>query len=95
MNNTRICLICEKEFTATVNNQVYCGKECYKESQRRLTKEWYKNNPDAMLKYKYNRNPDRERLKRAKKGNAALADINAKAREAGMTYGQYVSKMGI
>lgn len=67
----------------------YCGKEfnSTKNDRRYCSDECRKKSQLEMSK-------KRRKGAHIKKPNAAVVDIAVKAREAGMTYGQYVAKMG-
>lgn len=82
MKETRKCVVCGKKYTAIRGNQKYCGSECEK---------------IATLKQVEVRNKKLkvERRRKKKKKNQDIIDIAIAAREAGMSYGQYVAKMGL
>lgn len=67
----------------------YCGKEfnSTKNDRRYCSDECRKKSQLEMSK-------KRRKGAHIKKPNAAVVDIAVKARAAGMTYGQYVAKMG-
>ncbi len=76
---TKPCGWCRKEFKTGRDNEIYCSEECKKEKR----KENYRNHM-ARMKLLKEQEPVPE-----KKGMSELARINAKARAAGMSYGQY------
>ena len=77
------CIYCNKEFTPRVRKQKTCGgTEC----KRMLCRE-------ASRIYHQNMAIEAKKEKEKKKKNG-LADMARKARECGMTYGQYVASMG-
>ena len=84
MGKISVCQVCGKEFEITGSRRKYCSKKCsekgYRIDQNRRSKE---------------RN-QREREKRQRtagrtKKLSPLDEVARKAREAGMTYGQYVA----
>ena len=79
----RTCLVCGKEFVADKFAVVCCSGKCSANRRYDATK-------GDIHKYYY----DKPRPVK-KKGKESLAVIAAKARSAGMTYGQYVVKMGL
>jgi DNA-directed RNA polymerase subunit RPC12/RpoP len=79
----RVCVVCGKEFETKSNKSKYCP-ECKEKGLHRI-----QNYTDAKtLKLM------RAHLEAYKKSANALANINAKARELGLTYGQYQAKYG-
>ena len=70
------CEECGLIFEKQTKNQRYCCEECSKLGNNRKSRERYR------------------MQKAAAKGKEkqTIADINRKAREAGMTYGQYMAK---
>lgn len=81
----RICVICEKPFDCGRVNQVCCSPECTYQKRLQNCRERY------------------ARLRELKEEAAAeipvrsaiesLAEVNARARAAGMSYGQYMVTM--
>ena len=85
MREIRTCEICGKKYVATQHNAKYCGAECHTEGMRRR-----------------NRANDREKTRqkiaehiRKKDNQQAIIDIAVEAKKAGMSYGQYVARMGL
>ena len=80
-----ICMICGKPFLARNNRENSCSPECAKirDKENNIIRMREYHEKEKHIKVKKNREP------------SELAIINAKARKAGMTYGQYVAKMGI
>jgi hypothetical protein len=74
----RDCKICGKEFVTTHNRTLCCSDKCSSVSK-------YRNN---LL-----RKSKKDAMRKADKKRAELATINARAKEAGMSYGQYVAMM--
>ena len=73
----KICKTCGKEFTPNHPAKVCCSPECQKIRERQLV-----NNSIRSAKL---------REQQIKCSEKQISDINAKAREMGMTYGQYVA----
>ena len=85
MAEYRRCVICNKPFVAKVVQALCCSPECSK--VRRSQK------MSAYNKTAYAQKSEKATKSRKKK--MSLAQINAEARAAGMTYGQYVGVMGL
>lgn len=85
MAEERICAICGKTFIAGKYNAKYCSVECQDEGRRNHDK---KNRKAGQERKK-------EERKSKKKRQKALVDIAVEAKKAGMTYGQYVARMGL
>lgn len=85
MEEVRNCVICGKLFVARTVNGKYCSEECQTEGLRRRTRNNWRDN-EAKKK---------EIRKSKKKRQKELVDIAVEARKAGMSYGQYVAKMGV
>lgn len=78
------CEICGKLFDAWNNRQKFCSDDCrykHKLQQGAVFREVYKS--------------QEQKQKSRKKKKPTLTEISAAARQAGMTYGQYVAKMGL
>lgn len=80
-----LCVICGKEFEIGrySGNRKTCGPECHAENRRRLQNEAYHRGA-------------REQAARKARGETAaktLAKVNAEARAAHVSYGQYVAIM--
>ena len=74
------CGVCNKDFWTITKTKKYCSDECKKVAVARNSKRW--------------REGITQKKSKPKKPNQDLIDIATAAREAGMTYGQYVaSKM--
>jgi len=73
------CQECGKIFVKQTNNQRYCCEECKRIGQRRKSREYQKMNYVRKGQPKKKRPP-------------SLAEINQRARAAGMTYGKYMAK---
>ena len=78
------CGVCGKEFDGWNKNQRYCSDACKNEAHRQRG-EIYRAN--ARLK--------EEQKKAEANKKKALEEIATAARNAGMTYGQYVARMGL
>ena len=74
----RICVICGKEF-APHGAQITCGKECSqinKKEKRKIRNKLFREKQKIMKSRKTSNIPD-------------IVEISKKARELGMSYGQY------
>ena len=83
LTEQRECQHCGKLFWPSGGHQKYCSKECSCESAKvrdKVNKELYEQNK-SMEKY----------IKEVKKSRKALANISEKAKEEGISYGQYVA----
>ncbi len=80
----KTCEICGKQFGAWNKRQKFCSDEC---------RDKHKMQQSAMFREIYKE--QKQQRKAEKKKKPSLADIAVAARQAGMTYGQYVAKMGI
>lgn len=72
----RICVECGVEFAPSRETQVCCNSICQHERIRKIEKSW--------------REEAKKKDEKTKKKADTLAEINAKARAAGMTYGKYM-----
>lgn len=86
------CIVCGSEFEKKRSDHICCSKKCRnrynsKQSKERVAKHKEKKKQEMM----------REAVRMSKKGenHHKIADIAIEARKHGMTYGQYVAKMGI
>lgn len=73
----RICVECGAEFAPNRETQVCCNSICQHERLRKIEKSWREE-------------AKKEKARKIKKKPETLAEVNAKAREAGMTYGKYM-----
>lgn len=73
------CKICGKPFVSTSHLARLCGDECRKISQREVA---------AIAQNKVRK--DREKLRL---NHNSIVDINTKARQLGLSYGQYIARM--
>ena len=73
------CEECDIIFEKKTKNQRYCCPKCKRAGGRRKARERY---------YQTEKYLSRQRAKEKQ----TLADINSKAREAGMTYGKYMAQ---
>lgn len=79
---TKVCKQCGKLFEANemvFNHKIYCSKECQYEAMKIKQRDRYHN---KVKKY---------RLKEIRKKHDRLAEMNKKAKELGMSYGEYVA----
>lgn len=72
------CRICGKTFVPRGTTTVTCSDECSKENAKRKKIEWEKR---------------RLMEESAKLKRSSIGEINRMARDAGMTYGKYVSEL--
>ena len=77
----RDCQICGARFYS-LRSQKYCGQECAKEGNRRIVKENQRLMKESNLAKRGESEP-------RKKRKSQLSSINNKAKEMGMSYGQY------
>lgn len=88
-NKTKYCLECGKKLEG--GQRKYCCEECrYKAQLKRQQAE-----RDQCKKPKAEENPEAKKRGRPRKHGLTLAEINARAREEGLNYGQYVAKYGL
>lgn len=81
MREYRLCVVCNNPYVATRIDSKTCSKVC--------SKQWNK------ISSKMANEKAREQKKQEKKKKMMVNDIAVEARKAGMTYGQYVAKMGL
>jgi predicted nucleic acid-binding Zn ribbon protein len=88
-SETRKCIVCGAEFETKSTRQICCSKECSKNRNRTINKE--------LEKKKYHEKVQKKRIEEAmpKSNHDKIANIAIEARSHGMTYGQYVAKMGL
>lgn len=104
----RKCRNCGKEFNATHNAQRHCSEKCRREYTRKNQYKGYKTYACAWCGIVFDTDRKRKycceecRLKangRArsikKDASKTLASIIKASRDAGMSYGEYVAKMGL
>lgn len=72
----RTCVVCDKEFGAWNNNQKFCCEAC----RRKNAKKYY----EVYKNVKVEEKPKKDK-------GISLDQIDKEAREAGMSYGQYVA----
>lgn len=77
MRTIRKCVVCGKAYEATYNSK-YCGVECRQIMNSELQKKWRE---------------EKAKPKKPRKKKETVVDIAAKAKEMGLTYGQYVARM--
>ncbi len=77
----KICGMCGKYFETCRKNQFYCGKECSHEKKLQTSREYQESLAAKKL----------EQMGRIYTGHAqGLAELNRRARDAGMSYGKYM-----
>lgn len=81
MKLTKRCTICGQPYVTTNINAKYCSDDCRKAGTREINRQA--------------RAEQREKEEKRKNSQQCIIDIAVLARQAGMTYGQYVSKMGL
>lgn len=81
--NEKICVVCGKLFYPGGSNKKCCGMECARERERQKNKEYRQ-----RMEIRKRAQSERQRL--ANLGEETIAEVNAKARAAGMSYGQYM-----
>lgn len=84
------CEICGKVFITCYSQKVTCSVECREERARRVTREWSRVRREAILNGEL---PKPERKKAKQNKVATVEEIQKKAREAGMSYGQYMARL--
>ncbi|MCI5874476.1 MAG: hypothetical protein PUJ55_10890 [Clostridiales bacterium] len=87
----RKCLICGKSLDGT-NRRKYCSDKCSDKASKQNEKSWKKREREAERTEK-KAQEQRRRVKPEKKNS--IVDVAIAARKAGMSYGQYVGKMGL
>ena len=80
MEILRNCDWCKKEYLASNRNSKYCCIDC-KNSNR-------KERSNILSRQRY----EKQKRNMKTRNNNMLTEISKKAREAGMSYGQYVAK---
>ena len=85
VRDIRRCAVCNKTFVTSRVNTICCSDAC-KYSRRLQTA---KENRERILKQ------ETKAVERKKKTARSITEIAVASREAGMTYGQYVSMMGM
>lgn len=75
------CVVCGTEFVRKNQRHIYCNMTCKKQVERSMRKKYVK--------------PNEENKTKKHTANNELVNIAIAARKAGMTYGQYVQKMGL
>lgn len=89
MTEIRICAVCGKSFEAHRETEVCCSKEC-KDERRREQIRSYRRDKAQEKKFE-----EQKKKKQVSRNKNSLTEIAIEARKAGMTYGQYVAKMGL
>lgn len=81
----RKCEVCGRPYVTNKANAKYCGQKCSKEGIRRVNAENRKIQSENKKAEK----------KKKKDNQKAIVNIAVEAKKAGMSYGQYVAKMGL
>ena len=82
----KICEECGKGFLANRKHGKYCCEECRREGNRRKVRE------SSRIYYAQKK---MSKTKKIDTGKMGLAEIGKKAREEGLSYGEYVFKHGL
>lgn len=90
MSEPRLCEKCGKN---PVRKQYKICDECKRAQRRKYQRKYYAKYTAKSAGLDMIQGPKPKPKRRKKKPMAEIADINAKAREARMTYGQYVAMM--
>lgn len=81
----KTCQHCKQNYETSYDRQKYCCDECrmraYNKTQSEIFAEGRKTTDSPTM--------------RKRKTSASITEIAVAARKAGMTYGQYVAKMGL
>lgn len=85
MKEVRKCVVCSKAFVATRENTICCSEPCKKKRRLQVA---------AQQRKIAAQKSERAKEKKEKK-QRSITDIAVAARHAGMTYGQYVARMGL
>lgn len=85
---TRVCKICGSAFKTEYLRALCCSDEC-KIKNAKINRQ-----KNSKLRYQTKKGRNEEML-RKKSSKLTVTDIATMAREAGMTYGQYVAKYNV
>lgn len=88
MSELKPCKQCGKLFQPIRSTHVYCCGDCNRKAEKERYKKRVKYNAEKQREYKAKKKLEEAEKKRKKN---ALNEMAKKAREAGMTYGQYVA----
>lgn len=83
---TGVCDICGQTFKKANGSQRYCSVPCRREAQHQQNLEWMRRYREEMQQFK-----KKQEKKAAYSSFQELADMNERARAAGMSYGKYVA----
>ena len=81
------CSCCGKAFQTNNGMRKYCSEECSYKMRLIIQKKWESENGPYQKK--------KAKKKKEENINKSICEINAEALKAGMSYGKYVSKMGL
>lgn len=90
MSELKPCKVCGKLFKSIRSTHVYCSGDCNRKAERQRQKRDLKYNAEKQREYKAKKKLEKAEKERKKH---ALTEMAKKAREAGMSYGQYVAMM--
>lgn len=76
------CAICGKLFVSKNGNAKYCSSKCREVGAK-------------IIYQQKNHSLQEQEAKKQRKKSLSITEIAVAARKAGMTYGQYVAKMGL
>lgn len=85
---TRVCKICGSVFKTEYLRALCCSDEC-KIKNAKINRQ-----KNSKLRYQANKGRNEEML-RKKSNKLTVTNVATMAREAGMTYGQYVAKYNV
>ena len=86
---TKKCVICGSEFETESAKSLICANVECKRMRQKLYREEHKKN--RCYQFESYRAPERKRTKRKKP--LSISEVGKLAREAGMSYGQYVGQL--
>lgn len=92
MSELKPCKVCGKLFKPFRSTHVYCSGDCNRKVERQRYRNSLKYNAEKQREYKAKKKLEKAEKERVKN---ALVEIAIKAREEGLTYGQYVAKYNI
>jgi hypothetical protein len=84
------CETCGKIFITCYSQKVTCSMECSHERAKKMARGWNRARREAILN---GTRPAPDRKKPKQKKVATVEEIQKKAREAGMSYGQYMAQL--
>lgn len=85
MRKKRNCKVCGVKFVTKSGNQVYCSEECREKERKKRYTEMYQKRKAQKKVMKLEQN---KKKKKTFKGELAI--FNQRAKEMGLSYGQYM-----